>query len=223
MEFPPTLFINLEKRPDRRKRMEDAFVSWPVPIERVEAVENTPGWKGCTLSHRKCIELAAQRGYPWVLILEDDCLIKSSERFTSLLPTLWSKRDSFDVFLGGPLFFTRQTLIQADPPLINVNGKTTHFCLIPAHKYEQILRDIQPTYAVFVIDHYYARNFRIWATSPHLATQYESQSDIRKFENKSATIFKESEKALEDFLETGEVHMHIENFTVERLKDLDLA
>ena len=223
MEFPPTLFINLEKRPDRRKRMEDAFASWPVPIERVEAVETTPGWKGCTLSHRKCIEIAAQRGYPWVLILEDDCLIKSSERFTTLLPTLWSKRESFDVFLGGPLFFTRQTLIQEDPPLIKVNGKTTHFCLIPAHKYEQILRDIQPTYAVFVIDHYYARNFRLWATWPYIAIQHEGKSDIRANENKTSGIFQEAEEVIRTFLETGEQQFHIENFTVERLKDLDIA
>ena len=221
MEFPPTLFINLEKRPDRRKRMEE--ISWPVPIERVQAVETTPGWKGCTLSHRKCIELAAQRRYPWVLILEDDCNIIDVDRFTALLPTLWEKRADFDVFLGGPLFFTRQTLIQRSPPLIQLNGKTTHFCLIPAHTYEQILRDIQPTYAIFVIDHYYARNFRVWATWPHLATQYESQSDIRISENKSAAIFKESEKALHDFLETGDVQMHIEYFSIERLKDLDIA
>lgn len=225
MEFPPTLCINLAKRVDRLELLQKEFVKWPVPVERVEAITATSGWEGCTLSHRKCIQIAKDRNYPWVLILEDDCKLTEDgmERFTSLLPTLWEKRNEFDVFIGGPIFFTREILRSVVPPLIELNGKTTHFCLIPSHKYDQVLRDIQMTYAVFVIDHYYCRNFRVWVTYPHLAIQYESKSDIRNKENKSVTIFGDAEKLLLEFIKTGEQVYHIEEYDLERWKDLDIA
>jgi GR25 family glycosyltransferase involved in LPS biosynthesis len=60
MEFPSTLVINLDKRVDRWNEIQRMFGEWPS-LERVSAVEETPGWKGCAKSHIKSINLAKQR------------------------------------------------------------------------------------------------------------------------------------------------------------------
>ena len=73
MNFPPVFVINLDKRPDRWSDIQVEFKDWN--IERVSATEFNPGWKGCTLSHIKCLELANQRNYDWILIVEDDCVL----------------------------------------------------------------------------------------------------------------------------------------------------
>ena len=69
------LYINLEKRPDRRAQMEAQFRSLGIPPEkivRIEAVPNALGALGCTRSHIKALSWAKSQQLKNVLILEDD-------------------------------------------------------------------------------------------------------------------------------------------------------
>lgn len=69
------VFINLSKRKDRRVRMTRQLKSLGVPKEKIfrfEAVEYTPGFIGCSLSHIAVLELAQCNSWKNVLILEDD-------------------------------------------------------------------------------------------------------------------------------------------------------
>jgi len=116
--------INLARRPDRKKQMEDFFSSTnvnPSKYEFIEAFDGnnteiiaqfeekkksnpsnpiiTPGHFACLLSHLKAIKLAKSRGYKKVMILEDD--VNTSE------PDLITKLNSIHVpqydllYLGG--------------------------------------------------------------------------------------------------------------------------
>ena len=180
--FPTTVVINLDDRKDRWKEVQDEFASWPVPVERVSAVRLKPGWKGCSASHLKCVRLAKERGLPWILILEDDCVLRpdAARRFTELLPTLWSTRDRWDMFNGGVTALKKHRRVSYTPLLYEVYGYAANFYLVHEASYDRILDGHPPTPAQFKdpIDVYYADTFRIWTTTPYLAAQRPGKSDI---------------------------------------------
>lgn len=72
-ENTPTLYINLDSRPDRNTHViaELQKIGCVAP-ERVAAIEMKSGALGCALSHLKCLNLAVERGWSRVFICEDD-------------------------------------------------------------------------------------------------------------------------------------------------------
>lgn len=70
MSCPPIFYINLDKRPDRRTQVEHALAGFAY--ERFPAIEHSNGYVGCVESHIQCLEMARDRGFPEVMIVEDD-------------------------------------------------------------------------------------------------------------------------------------------------------
>ena len=208
MEFPNTLVINLDKRPDRWNEIQTLFSQWPS-LERISAVEESPGWKGCAKSHLKCIRLAKERGYKWVLILEDDCVVKpdSLDRFRELLPLLWERRSEWDIFLGGFTSVKNIKLMEVNPPLFSITGRTTHFCLINMEAYDKILKGYILTKD---IDVFYEESIRLWCTVPYIAVQKPGKSDILKDDVDYLDQFTDSEQRLTEFLNMNQME---EGFT----------
>lgn len=69
------IYINLDKRIDRKLEIEEQFRRVNVPsdkIIRLSAVYDNPGYLGCSQSHIKCLEYAIENNLSNVLILEDD-------------------------------------------------------------------------------------------------------------------------------------------------------
>ena len=201
MIFPPTLVINLDSRVDRLNYVNKEFATWPVSVERISAVKYKPGWKGCSASHLNCIKLAKERNYPWVLIVEDDCILSSNalQQFQSLLPYLWNNRDRWDIFYGGITSLKHKSRVEYSPPIYEVSGYTTHFCLIHKSTYDSILNGHNKNILEYnePIDVYYAENFRIWTTTPFFAKQRHGKSDIHIGKKKDSTyLFDKAEKEL---------------------------
>lgn len=187
MQFPPTLVINLTERPEKWKQIQESFKDFPVVLERLDAVKKSPGWKGCTASHFKAIELAKQRNYEWVLILEDDAQLSTNglARFMDVLPMLYKRRDEWDIFLGGATFVDNVRQVSNQPPIYRAGAYTTHFCLIHNGAYDKILSQ----YKDGPIDVYYKANMRLWMTNPHIATQRPGPSDIEQGESNYSKLF----------------------------------
>lgn len=203
MDFPNIFVINLDDRTERWEEIQQSFADWP-PLERVSAVKDSPGWKGCAKSHIKCIRLSKERGYPWVLILEDDCLVKpdSLDRFRELLPVLWERRSEWDIFLGGSTSVKNIKLMETKPPIFSISGPTTHFCLINMEAYDKVLNGYDLTKE---IDVFYEESIRLWCTAPFIAVQRPGKSDI---ENKNVSYseqFAHSEQKLMENLSTHRV------------------
>jgi len=185
MIFPPTLVINLAERKDRYDLFTKEFSKWPVPIHRIEGIKHEEGYKGCSLSHKKAIEYAEAYKFPWVVVLEDDCILEPGaiEHFISLLPFLWSFRPEWDIFLGGTanihtndnklLWFERKKintnssiqLISKNLPLFQIKGYTSMFCLIHKEIYPKILNKVDEK---IPINSLYSSTFRQWCTYPQL-------------------------------------------------------
>jgi len=184
MELPPTLVINLSTRPDRWASVQNDFRTWNLPMERMNAVQKKPGWKGCTLSHKKCIQMAKERNYPWVLILEDDAIPTDTgyDHFIELLPILWNSRDSWDVFNGGISVIHSYTLIQKSPPLFRATGWATQFCLVNMQSYDKFMNTLDDDPKKPIDVHYTEDDFRMLCTYPQLSIQKAGKSDIESKE-----------------------------------------
>lgn len=197
MDFPPTFVINLPDRTDRLQSIRDSFGQWPVPVERIEAVRAKPGWKGCLRSHKKVLEMAKQRDYEYIIVLEDDCILtpKGKETFLQLLPILKQRVSEWDVFMGGVTLVDNVKVKQKTPPLFEVKCYTTHFCFFNKEGIKKVLQTLneEEAYDVFL-----RKNVRIWCTVPHIALQKESHSDIVDSNTNYTEMFQTSTKTLEE-------------------------
>lgn len=206
MEFPPILVINLPERKDRWDILEKTLKPTGLRYERIDAIRRSPGWKGCSMSHRKCVAMAKQREWPWVIILEDDCLLrpKWKANIDALLPTLWASRNQWEVFNGGgSTFLAKPTLLSLDPPLFSIKSYGTQFMLIHEGTYNKILRDVGEHLKV---DVYYKDHMKAWCTYPHLSTQQESRSDITGKVESHEDRFATTEKSLINAMKKDATH-----------------
>jgi hypothetical protein len=79
-ELPHIVYINLERRADRRASIETqaAVLGWPPErVHRLNATTDANGLVGCFDSHRRALQLAVDAGWPDVLVLEDDALFRN--------------------------------------------------------------------------------------------------------------------------------------------------
>jgi GR25 family glycosyltransferase involved in LPS biosynthesis len=69
----PKFVVNLETRPDNLEliKKEMDYMGWE--FEKFNAI-NRNSYMGCTLSHLGIIQIAKERGYDRVMVIEDDCV-----------------------------------------------------------------------------------------------------------------------------------------------------
>ena len=98
MDKIPILYINLEFRKDRNEEIIEELNKFNLTGERVEAIKHNDGYIGCALSHIKCLNLAIERDYKEVIILEDDFIFLQN-------PDKLNLNIDYDVFLlGGTIY-----------------------------------------------------------------------------------------------------------------------
>lgn len=97
-----TFFINLEHRKDRLLHVKQQFDKLGVNAERFNAVKTNSGAIGCTISHIKCLELAAERGYDQVFVCEDDITFLDIDKLRDSLTQFQNSGLQWDVlFISG--------------------------------------------------------------------------------------------------------------------------
>lgn len=149
IQFDKIFVINLLRRPDRKKQMENFFIKTHVPktnYEFVEAVDGqdkliqtqyeqikksnpsnliiTSGHFACLLSHLRAIKLAKSRGYKSIMILEDDVFTEETN-FISKLNSI--KVPNYDLlYLGGitskKKFFTSEWAWSGETNIMGAYG-----------------------------------------------------------------------------------------------------
>lgn len=106
------IYINLNKRVDRKEDIEKELNDFELDYERFEAIETEGfGPVGCGLSHLNVLKLAKERNYENVLIMEDDfTFLISKEEFEKQLNTFFSLNIPYDVcFLSYNLLEQQDT------------------------------------------------------------------------------------------------------------------
>ena len=211
--FPQTFCINLDSSLDRWKHIQDQFIGWTTPVERFSAIRASPGWIGCALSHLQCIKKASNQNLPWVLILEDDCVLRedSKKRFLDILSFLWDNKESWDIFLGGvtQIQDAHITCRDATLHLAEVKGLSTHFTLVNSSIFSA-LPDIfdkvkSQGYPFACIDNVYRDNFRLWTVFPFLALQRPGLSLIENIKVDYTDMFSVAESKVKEAFYSKEV------------------
>jgi len=93
------IYINLDKRIDRRTDIEKELNDFGLEYERFQAIE-TPGFGilGCGQSHLAVLKLAKEKGYKNILIFEDDfTFLVSKEEFENELNKFFDLNIDYNV------------------------------------------------------------------------------------------------------------------------------
>jgi GR25 family glycosyltransferase involved in LPS biosynthesis len=116
--------INMDKDTERLQKITEKLRLQNISFERIPGIHGrdidysehlTPlcnktcpnSVKGCALSHRKIWEIAHERGYNNIIILEDDSDIP--ENLSMKLQKIWDKRPpNYDIITMGAMFFGRE-------------------------------------------------------------------------------------------------------------------
>ena len=154
--------INLEERKDRLEHIKKYFSEYNIiPVEAIKHIE---GYKGCFLSHKKCIQIAKEKNLKYIIVLEDDCLPLEnfSKRFENIISFL------------GP-FHIQGKIENSTENLYKINGGyCMHFVIYNYTSYEYFLdQDIS-----IPIDHTWKNNLQCLFPVPFIATQVDNYSNI---------------------------------------------
>lgn len=146
--FDAIFCINLDTDPGRWKNMQQRFERLGIAnrVERFPAVETPESHHiGCTLSHRKVIDLASRRGLANVLVFEDDAVFRSDTvtRIRQDIEDLNRVRDWKLFYLGGVPQFGPPAPVAGAAHLAHGNALTqTHAIAYNRCMFDELLRAI---------------------------------------------------------------------------------
>ena len=197
--------INLDKRPDRYKKIIKNFKDYNINMKRISGVYNKKGWKGCGYSHMKIIKLAKEYNLPSILILEDDCKpTKYFNHWFTIKKWLDNNRDKWEIFIGGNSYYgsnNKDDTIKGickldDIKLYYATMTTTHFVYLNSSAYDKMLgwaSHIEKN--ELAIDRWpNLINMKRVMCVPSIAIQDEDYSDIEKRDVNYTTLIKKSEE-----------------------------
>ncbi len=178
-DFYNLYLINLEHRNDRRDQFLTSFKDYPFNVNRFKAIKHSKGYLGCSLSHLYLVKYAKEKNLPYIIVAEDDCLIKSKpEEVKNLLNVLTNNLDKWNIFNGAPTFGGNKDFIiddTFDDSILSTNwGQSTAFMIYNKSVYDMLL-NFNFTLA---IDVYIAKKFTQHIYNKVFAIQRASYSDI---------------------------------------------
>ena len=186
------MYINLDSRPDRKEHVEKELVKIGVmEPERFKAVKLENGALGCSMSHLKCVEIAKQKKYEYVLICEDDITFLNPIIFLTQLKRFIKSDIEWDVVLiAGNNMVPFETV--NDTCIKIFNCQTTTGYIVKNNYYDILIKNFkegiqklmkEPLNNGFKIDKYWVelqKQNNWFLITPLTIIQREDYSDIEK-------------------------------------------
>jgi glycosyl transferase family 25 len=191
------IYINLNRRTDRRYEIEQELNNFGLEYDRFEAIE-TPsyGTLGCFKSHLSVLKIAKERNYKNILILEDDFMfLVSKEQFEQNLSDFFSLNLPFDVCM---ISYNIKKSQQLENNIVDkiIEAQTASGYIVNNHYYDKLIQLYEQTlplleqthaewiYACDQIWKQYQPNDYWYYFKTRLGKQRPSYSDnTEKFEN----------------------------------------
>lgn len=185
-------YINLASRPDRKQHVESQLNIIGINAERFNAIKLPNGALGCSMSHLKCLETAKEKGWPHLLIVEDDIKFLNPELFKNQLNLFLSQHKSWDVVLIGGN--NVPPYIKIDDTCVKVTScQTTTGYLVNRHYFDVLIENFRSgiklllqfpdQHVIYAIDKYWfqlQKRDNWFLIIPLTVTQREDYSDIEK-------------------------------------------
>jgi glycosyl transferase family 25 len=180
------IYINLDKRKDRNERMIEMTKTFGDKVIRFSAIEDSPGYLGCSQSHIKVLEMVIENNWGNVLIMEDDVEWNKFERNYTRLDFL-ARMFPYDVILlGGVCVYKHPNdrLISSQTACGYLVNKTYCSRLLENFKEGYNLLKQTNNYVLYALDQYWKNlqktdNWYILA-DPCMIYQKPDYSDIEK-------------------------------------------
>lgn len=200
-------YINLDAREDRKRHVEKQLHSIGINHAiRFPAIKTENGAIGCTMSHIECLQIARERDWSHIMIVEDDILFLQPNLFLSQLDKFFQRHDIWDVILLGG---------NNNPPYLKVDNTcvrvtsclTTTGYIVSRHYYDILIQNFQDglnklithphLYSDYAIDKYWfslQRRDKWYLIIPLTITQREDYSDIEKKQVNYTSLMTDLEK-----------------------------
>jgi glycosyl transferase family 25 len=185
-------YINLESRTDRKQHVEKQLLNIGIRATRFNAIRLNNGAIGCSMSHLKCLEIAKQNNWEYVLIVEDDILFLKPELFKNQVNKFFKNHIDFDVLLiAGNNMPPYQKM---DDSCVKVcRCQTTTGYIVKKHYYDTLIANIREgiqklmknpeQHALYAIDKHWFKlqeKDNWYLITPLTVIQREDYSDIEK-------------------------------------------
>jgi hypothetical protein len=166
------IYINLEKRPDRKELMEQEFEKLGIPPEkrtRFPAIYNPLNGLGCMKSHIEALKLARANNYKNIWIFEDDFTFTvSPKELQESLRQLFFKTPKADVALAS--YIHKQAPfpplhISIFPNLYRVvESQTASSYIVFQHYYDKLIDLFEDAYIQLELtgEHWRYANDQVW-------------------------------------------------------------
>lgn len=189
-------YINLASRPDRKQHVEKQLQLVGINnAQRFNAIKLANGAIGCSMSHLKCLEIAKEKKWDHVMIVEDDIKFLDPELFVrqfNKFIELHGKTTQFDVALiaGNNM----PPYVRVDETCVKVAYcQTTTGYIVQRHYFDTLIRNIREgikhlmlepeKHTMYAIDKYWMhlqQKHNWFLITPLTVTQREDYSDIEK-------------------------------------------
>lgn len=181
LDVDAVLCISVCEREDRRALLDEEFASSGLQVEYVLVErDNENPERGCYNSHLRCAELALQRGYRRVLILEDDATLEFfAPRVLARINRFLAKRNPDIFYLGVNLGWLWLTWT---PSIARVRAQGGHAYILSTEACRKVIG--LGDYSGRGIDNYYSKIFLGFCCFPMISQQQSEgmcASDIRQF------------------------------------------
>lgn len=181
LDVDGVLCISVHDREDRRALLDEAFAGSGLHVEYVLVARDSENpERGCYNSHLRCVELALQRGYRRVLILEDDATLEFfAPHMVSRINRFLAKRNPDMFYLGvnlGRLWLTWT------PSVARVRARGSHANILSAEACRKVIA--LGDYSGLGIDSCYSKMFAGFCCFPMISQQQPEgacASDLRQF------------------------------------------
>ena len=206
------LYINLISRPDRKIHIENQLRGVGLNPIRFNAIKLKNGRVGCSMSHLKCLQLAKNNNWPYVMICEDDLLILNNDLFVNQVNTFFNKHgdnttdNKWNVLLLAgnnvpPYRKIDDTCIQVS------HCQTTTGYIVKKDYYDILINNIRTgiehlmktpeQHIIYAIDKFWIKlqkQHTWYMLAPIVAVQREDYSDIEERKTNYENIMKDLDK-----------------------------
>ena len=185
-------YINLDSRPDRRAHVEAQLNLVGIKATRFKAIRMANGAVGCSMSHLKCLEIAKDNNWEYVLIVEDDITFLDPAVFVENFTKFLNNNKTFDVALlaGNNV----PPYVRVDETCIKIRRcQTTTGYIVQRHYYDTVIKNIREgiwhlmnepdKHILYAIDKFWFRlqeKDNWYLITPPTVVQREDYSDIEK-------------------------------------------
>ena len=206
------LYINLISRPDRKIHIEGQLRGVGLNPIRFNAIKLKNGRVGCSMSHLKCLQLAKNSNWPYVMICEDDLLILNNHEFIKQVNTFFRKHGDNTVDNKWNVLLLAGNNVppyrKIDDTCIQVSHCQTTTGYIVKREYYDILIDniragiehlmkTPEQHIIYAIDKYWIKlqkQHTWYMLAPIVAVQREDYSDIEERKTNYENIMKDLDK-----------------------------